>query len=412
LLGITPAGPAEHADSELATQIAGALGGSVETVSAGPSGLVAALWTQESYPPWYRVVIWSGSCRSMTPEGVRVWGDPRWSPSGELAVAAFDGIRRGIVLVGPRDGATRWWSRPSSASYRLLAIGPGGEDAAAIRSGADGAAWLVRARPDGADQQLQCLRPGDETAVSVVRWAHDGIALEGLLALPPGPGPHPVLVFLHGGPVAGIACGEHPDPSAWVSRGWAVFMPDFRSSGIGGRQLMRGAFGRRGLPADDPEAGDVLTGVDLLTARGVADPAALFLLGHSYGGYLAGRIICRDHRFRAAVCCEAVAELRLLDPVSRRMQAGWLGGDADRMPHRWEAASPAGNARLVRTPVLLVYAETGNLAAQGRAWRRALTSVGAENELIMVPGADHVFSSGAAQQRLTQAVAGWFERHR
>lgn len=412
LLGITPAGQAERADSELAAQITQALGGSVEAVSAGPSGLVAALWSRESYPPWYRVVIWSGSCRAMTPEPVRVWGDPHWSPTGELAVAAFDGIRRGVVLVDPRDGTTRWWSRPSSASYRLLAVGPRGEDAAAIRSGADGAAWLVRARPDGADQQLQLLRPADETTVSVVGWAHDGIALEGLLALPPGPGPHPMLVFLHGGPVAGLACGEHPDPSAWVSPGLAVFMPDFRSSGIGGRQRMWQAFGRRGLPADDPEAGDVLTGVDVLTARGLADPGALFLFGHSYGGYLAGRIISRDHRFRAAVCCEGVADLRLLAPVSRHMHVGWLGGDASRMPQRWEAASPAGNARRVRTPVLLIYAKSGNLAVQGRAWRRALTSAGVENKLTMVPGTDHVFSSDPAQQRLIQAVTEWFERHR
>lgn len=131
----------------------------------------------------------------------------------------------------------------------------------------------MRARPDGADQALQLLRPGDEATVSVVRWAHDGAALEGLLALLPGPGPHPTLVFLHGGPVAGLACGEHPDPSPWVSLGLAVFMPEFRSSGIGGRQRMRQAFGRQGLPADDPEAGDVLTGVDLLTARGLADGA-------------------------------------------------------------------------------------------------------------------------------------------
>ena len=411
LLGITLAGPAEPADSEVANEITRALGGSVEAVSAGPSGLVAALWTQESYPPWYRVVIWSGSCRAMTPDPVRVWGHPRWSPTGELAVAAFDGIRRGIVLVDPRDGATRWWSRPSSASYRLLALGPGGDDAVAIRSGGDGAVWLVRARPDGADQALQLLRPGDGITVSVVRWVHDGAAFEGLLALPAGPGPHPVLVFLHGGPVGGLACGEHPDPSAWVSSGLAVFVPDFRSSGIGGRQRMRQAFGRRGFPADDLEAGDVLAGVDLLTARGLADPAALTLFGHSYGGYLAGRIISRDHRFRAAVCCEAVADLRLLDPVSKQMQAGWLGGDAGRMPHRWEAASPAESARCVRTPVLLIYAAAGDLAAQGQAWRRALTSAGVENELIMVPGADHVFSAGPAQQRLTDAVAGWLERH-
>ena len=57
------------------------------------------------------------------------------------------------------------------------------------------------------------------------------------------------------------------------------------------------AFRRPWLPAADPETDDVLTGVDMLISDGTADPRALFLRGHSYGGYLAGRILARDHRF-------------------------------------------------------------------------------------------------------------------
>jgi dipeptidyl aminopeptidase/acylaminoacyl peptidase len=414
LLGAAPGPPAgrEAAESGLAAQVTRALGGSVSAVSAGPSGGVAAMWTGETYPPWYRVVIWSGAGHVMTPEPVRIAGGPCWSPTGELAAGAFDGIRRGIVAIGPHDGAARWWSRPASASYRLLALGPGGDDAVAIRSDDDGSARLVRARPGGDDEPLQLLRAADQASVRVISWNHGDVALEGLLALPPAAGPHPLLVFLHGGPVSGLACGEHPDLSAWTGAGWAAFMPDFRSSGIAGRGEMRRAFHRRGLPDQDPETGDVLTGVDLLTARGLADPSALILLGHSYGGYLTGRIIAGDHRFRVAVCCEAVADLRLLDPVSQRMQASWLGGDARRVPGRWDAASPAGRARHVRTPVLLIYAGASPLAAQGQAWHRALTAAGVRNELIMVPGADHVFSSGPAQQALHRAVTGWFGRHR
>ena len=49
------------ADDEMAGQITLALGGHVAGTSVGPAGLAAALWTQDSFPPWYRVVIWSGS---------------------------------------------------------------------------------------------------------------------------------------------------------------------------------------------------------------------------------------------------------------------------------------------------------------------------------------------------------------
>jgi dipeptidyl aminopeptidase/acylaminoacyl peptidase len=417
LLDTAPGGEAcpaatEAAAADRAARLARTLGGSVSAASAGPSGRVAALWTAEPYPPWYRVAISSGSGHVMTPDTVRVADAPRWSPSGELAAGAFDGIRRGVILIDPDEGAARWWSRPDSSSYRLLALGSGGDDALAIRADGDGSARLVRARPGGADQPLQLLRAADQAGVQVITWVHERAALEGLLALPSAAGPHPLLVFLHGGPVSGLACGEHPDLSAWTGAGWTVFMPDFRSSGIAGRGEMWRAFRRRGLPDQDPEIGDVLTGVDLLTARGLADPGALILFGHSYGGYLAGRIVACDHRFRVAVCCEAVADLRLLDPASLRMQAGWLGGDAHRVPERWDAASPAGRARHVRTPMLLIYAEAGPLAVQGQAWHRALGAAGVRNELIMVPGADHVFSVGPAQQWLHQAVTGWFDRHR
>jgi acetyl esterase/lipase len=68
-------------------------------------------------------------------------------------------------------------------------------------------------------------------------------------------------------------------------------------------------------------------------------------------------------------------------------------------------------ARDVRTPVLLLYAGSGALDRQGQAWHRALTAAGVPAELVMVPGADHVFSSAAARQLVHQAVTAWFGRH-
>ena len=87
LLDTTPAGGAEAAAADLAASLARTLGGSVSAVSASPSGRVAALWTAEPYPPWYRVVISSGPRHVMTPDTVRVAGGPRWAASGELAPA-------------------------------------------------------------------------------------------------------------------------------------------------------------------------------------------------------------------------------------------------------------------------------------------------------------------------------------
>jgi hypothetical protein len=122
---------------------------------------MAALWTAERFPPWYRVVIWDQSGHVMTPDTVRIAGSQRWSPSGELAAGAFDGIRCGVVLIDPHDGSARWWSRPAAASYQLLALGPGADDALAVQSGDDGSARLVRARPGGADELLRPVPGAD-----------------------------------------------------------------------------------------------------------------------------------------------------------------------------------------------------------------------------------------------------------
>jgi hypothetical protein len=98
VLELVRAEPAAMPDDEMAGRITQALGGHVVSTSIGPAGLAAALWTQDSYPPWYHVVIWSGSLQAMTPSQVRIWGAPCWSASGELAVTAFDGIRRALSL--------------------------------------------------------------------------------------------------------------------------------------------------------------------------------------------------------------------------------------------------------------------------------------------------------------------------
>jgi hypothetical protein len=178
---------AVRAQPELADQVTDVLGGHVESIATAEAGRAAALWTGESYPPWYQVAVWSGGLQAMTTPQARIWGDPCWSITGELAVTCFDGIRRGIVAIDPADGKTRWWSRPAAASYRLLALAPGGEDAVAVRCDHDGSAWLVRAVPGGTDHRLQLLRPADQSEVRVVGWDHDGIALEGLRPVLLGP---------------------------------------------------------------------------------------------------------------------------------------------------------------------------------------------------------------------------------
>jgi dipeptidyl aminopeptidase/acylaminoacyl peptidase len=138
----------------------------------------------------------------------------------------------------------------------------------------------------------------------------------------------------------------------------------------------------------------VLRGVESLVAAGLADPDWLFLFGHSYGGYLVNRIVTIDHRFRAGVCWEGVADLRLLDALlgGNARQRARLGGSSWRAPERWAAAFPATCADRVRTPMLLVYGQDGIGPAHGAASLTALQDHGVPCSLVVYDWEGHLLA--------------------
>lgn len=107
-------------------------------------------------------------------------------------------------------------------------------------------------------------------------------AVHGFLARPPGPGPHPTVVWVHGGPTAHDRDAWSPVVQAWVDHGFAVALVNYRGSTGYGREW------RDALEADPgrTELVDVRAVRDHLVATGIADPARLVLGGGSWGGYL------------------------------------------------------------------------------------------------------------------------------
>jgi dipeptidyl aminopeptidase/acylaminoacyl peptidase len=168
-----------------------------------------------------------------------------------------------------------------------------------------------------------------------------------------------------------------------------------------------------GLPEDDREAHDVLSGMESLVAAGLADPDRLFLFGHSYGAYLVNRILTIEHPFAAAVCWEGVADLRLLDRLQggAARQRAWRGGTPQEAPERWAAASPAARVDRIRTPLLLVYGQDGMGPTHGVAWFAALRDHGVPCELVLYQGEGHLLRRPQNKADLLARAAAWFRHH-
>ena len=113
-----------------------------------------------------------------------------------------------------------------------------------------GAYWLVeiaKGRTDPIGYEYPTVQPTDVGPIRMVDWkAADGLALHGVLSLPPGRPPKnlPLVVLPHGGPES----RDHPVFDWWAqafaSRGYAVFQPNFRGSSDYGVSFRDAGFGQ------------------------------------------------------------------------------------------------------------------------------------------------------------------------
>jgi dipeptidyl aminopeptidase/acylaminoacyl peptidase len=248
-------------------------------------------------------------------------------------------------------------------------------------------------------------RTGERTAT-----APDGYPVHGWVTTPPGPGPHPVLLMIHGGPFSQYGWTLFDETQTYVSAGYAVVQCNPRgSSGYGAEhgRMIRDGWG--GLDADD-----VLAFLDAALEDPALDAERVGVMGGSYGGYLTALLIGRTGRFAGAV-----VERAFTDPVSfgGSSDIGWyfpdhyLGTD----PERVAAQSALTNAPAIITPTLVIHSEEDwrTPVEQGARLYVELKRRGVPSELLLFPGEGHELSrSGRPRHRLArfEHILRWWAR--
>jgi len=250
--------------------------------------------------------------------------------------------------------------------------------------------------------------------------APDGLEIDGVLILPPGrsraDGPFPLVTMVHGGPYGRWADELMVSWGYWgqwlAAAGFAVFHPNPRGSqghGLGFAAMVARAVGQ-------DEWTDILAGLDVLVADGVADPARLGIAGWSHGGFMAAWAVTQTDRFRAAVMGAGVADWGMQVGVGEqgRLDAslggsfGWEGPG----PHRHDQLSPISYAAKAAAPVLILHGENDTNVPVGQAmyFHRALTHFGTEHELVIYPRENHWILERAHQIDLLERTRSWFTR--
>ncbi|KQS63592.1 S9 family peptidase [Modestobacter sp. Leaf380] len=240
--------------------------------------------------------------------------------------------------------------------------------------------------------------------------APDGYPVHGWITTPPGPGPHPVLLTVHGGPFSQYGWTLFDETQTYVEAGYAVLQCNPRGSSGYGQEHGRAVKERMG----ELDADDVVAFLDEALQEPDLDDARVGVMGGSYGGYMTTLLIGRTQRFAAAV-----SERGFNDPVSfvGSSDIGFFFADqyVGTDPERIAAQSPMAGAHRITTPTLVVHSEEDWRCPleQGTRLFVELKRRGVPSELLLFPGEGHELSrSGRPAHRLARLehVLRWWGR--
>ncbi len=247
--------------------------------------------------------------------------------------------------------------------------------------------------------------------------APDGLEIESFVMYPPGykvGNRYPLVLYIHGGPH-----GQHPGagfsmrPQSLAGAGYVVLLPNPRGSGSYGEEFMRMCV--RDWGGKDYE--DLMTAVDVLIRKGVADPRRLYVTGYSYGGFMTTWVVGHTDRFKAAIIGAPVSDhisMRGTTEIPQFSDFEVVSPFED-VQAAWEN-SPLAHLPNCTTPVLIEHHE-GDLRCpigQGEEIFQTLKLLGKEVEFLRYPGGFHTLEFHTPSQDVDymERALAWFRAHR
>ncbi len=256
--------------------------------------------------------------------------------------------------------------------------------------------------------------------VEVVKWksSKDGREIEGLLVYPidyEEGKQYPLITSIHGGPEGAyqisFMSGYGEFPHVYAAQGYASFFPNFRGSSNYGAEFASANVGDLG----GGDYQDVMSGVDYLIGRGIADPARLAIKGYSYGGYLSGWIIGHTDRFKVAVfgagLSNAISYYSTGDIQYQRetLHQGTPWRNNQNLIER----SPVFYLQNAKTPSLIYHGERDERVPLGQSLETymGLKKAGVTTQLIIYPREGHGLREPKHQLDKMRREMEWIEKY-
>ncbi len=286
-------------------------------------------------------------------------------------------------------------------------------------------------RQDGDRPQQLCIKPAQASrpkvltrfnrrfeqrkrhAAETLQWqGRDGTPIDGIFIEPEGKGPHPTLVWVHGGPAEHINRTFSPYFQSIVAKGWAVFAPNYRGSTGRDSEFLRANIGD--LCGEDVQ--DVLAGIDLLIDQGRIDSEQLAAMGWSYGGSIVLTAAAETTLFKSIVTVAPVVDWvsifgsKTFPTITREYFSEEIWENRD----IYDRCSPVNKAGEINAPCLFLHGALDPRVAPSQSclMERLLRLRGVETEFHLFPDEFHVFMKPASIIKMLNMVIDWIEKAR
>ncbi len=351
-------------------------------------------------------------------------GTPHWTPDGQgLVFTAGKGAYSEAFRFDVAAGTYTQLSRQKTLQY-----GSRSKDGAVIAVTMDSprqpgevhvtdATFATLRKLTDTNPQAAAFALGE---TEVMTWKGiDGIEVEGVLLKPVGftaGRRYPTLVVAHGGPagayvnnyrVGGLEGGQF-----WAGQGWAVLYPNPRGSTNYGEKFLQANVNDWG----GGDYRDIMSGVDALVARGIADPDRLAHIGWSYGGYMTSWVITQTNRFKAAMVGAGLTNMTSMYGTNDipNVLVTYFGGipNKETLP-LYSARSAMTFIDNVQTPTLILHGANDERVPTGQAYElyRGLKDRGKTTELVFYPREGHGISEYYHQKDRLMRIHEWVTRY-
>jgi len=241
--------------------------------------------------------------------------------------------------------------------------------------------------------------------------------VEGWILYPPGytdDRKWPLILEIHGGPVANYGPRFSAEGQLYAAAGYVVLFMNPRGSDSYGDDFAN--LIHHNYPGQDYD--DLMTGVDALIKRGIANPDQLYVTGGSGGGVLTAWIVGKTNRFKAAVVAKPVinwTSFNLTSDGPAYFSRYWFGAFPWEDQEQYWRRSPLSLVGNVTTPTMLLTGESDYRTPIGETeqYYLALKLRKVDTAMVRVPEASHGIA-GRPSNLVAKVVniLGWFEQHK